>query len=61
MGPREAAYSLGFLPAVTTVIPMHYATFSALTGTPGAFRQECADQERDVRIIVPSAGEPFTL
>ncbi|MFM7188290.1 MAG: metal-dependent hydrolase [Armatimonadota bacterium] len=61
MGPREAAYALGFLPAVTTVIPMHYATFSALTGTPGAFRQECADQERDVHIIVPSAGEPFTL
>jgi L-ascorbate metabolism protein UlaG (beta-lactamase superfamily)/ribonuclease HI len=61
MGPREAAYSLGYLPAVTTVIPMHYATFSALSGTPGAFRQECADQERDVRIIVPSAGEPFTL
>ena len=61
MGPREAAYALGFLPSVTTVIPMHYATFSALTGTPGAFRQECADQERDVRIIVPSAGEPFTV
>ena len=61
MGPREAAYALGFLPSVTTVIPVHYATFSALTGTPGAFRQECADQERDVRIIVPSAGEPFTV
>ena len=61
MGPREAAYALGFLPSVTTVIPMHYATFSALTGTPGAFRQECTDQERDVRIIVPSAGEPFTV
>jgi len=61
MGPREAAYALSFLPSVTTVIPMHYATFSALSGTPGAFRQECADQERDVRIIVPSAGEPFTV
>ena len=61
MGPREAAYALGLLPSVTTVIPVHYATFSALTGTPGAFRQECADQERDVRIIVPSAGEPFTV
>jgi L-ascorbate metabolism protein UlaG (beta-lactamase superfamily) len=38
MGPREAAYSCNLLKA-KTVIPMHFATFPALTGTPGALRK----------------------
>jgi L-ascorbate metabolism protein UlaG (beta-lactamase superfamily) len=33
MGPREAAYACGLL-RVKTVVPMHFGTFPALTGTP---------------------------
>jgi L-ascorbate metabolism protein UlaG (beta-lactamase superfamily) len=42
MGPREAAYAIRFL-AVQHVVPMHYATFPFLTGTPEALRQETRD------------------
>ncbi len=39
MGPREAAHAIRLL-GVKHVIPMHYATFPVLTGTPEALRQE---------------------
>ena len=39
MGPREAAHAIRLL-NVKHVIPMHYATFPALTGTPEALRKE---------------------
>jgi len=39
MGPREAAYGCGLL-GVKYVIPMHYATFPAPTGTPEALQEE---------------------
>ncbi|MGA2427689.1 MAG: metal-dependent hydrolase [Candidatus Acidiferrum sp.] len=39
MGPREAAHAIRFL-GVKHVIPMHYATFPFLTGTPDALRAE---------------------
>ena len=39
MGPREAAHAIRLL-GVKHVIPMHYATFPALTGTPDALRKE---------------------
>jgi L-ascorbate metabolism protein UlaG (beta-lactamase superfamily) len=42
MGPREAAYAVRFL-GVKHVIPMHYATFPALTGTPEKLREETRD------------------
>lgn len=38
MGPREAAYACKLLKP-KTVIPMHFATFPALTGTPGALHK----------------------
>jgi L-ascorbate metabolism protein UlaG (beta-lactamase superfamily) len=38
MGPREAAYACNLLKA-KTVIPMHFATFPVLTGTPGALQK----------------------
>jgi L-ascorbate metabolism protein UlaG (beta-lactamase superfamily) len=40
MGPREAAAAIRLL-GVKHVIPMHYATFPLLTGTPEALREEC--------------------
>ena len=42
MGPREAAYAIRFL-GVKHVVPMHYATFPALTGTPEKLREETRD------------------
>jgi L-ascorbate metabolism protein UlaG (beta-lactamase superfamily) len=42
MGPREAACAIRLL-GVEHVIPMHYATFPALTGTPEALRKETQD------------------
>lgn len=38
MGPREAAYACRLLQA-KAVIPMHFATFPVLTGTPGALQK----------------------
>jgi L-ascorbate metabolism protein UlaG (beta-lactamase superfamily) len=42
MGPREAAYAIRLL-GVKHVIPMHYATFPVLTGTPDELRAETKD------------------
>jgi L-ascorbate metabolism protein UlaG (beta-lactamase superfamily) len=42
MGPREAAYATRFL-GVKHVIPMHYATFPVLTGTPEQLKQHTKD------------------
>lgn len=42
MGPREAAYAIRLL-GVKHVIPMHYATFPFLTGTPDDLRKETLD------------------
>ncbi len=44
MGPREAAYAIKLL-GVKHVIPMHYATFPALTGTPETLREESKEIE----------------
>jgi L-ascorbate metabolism protein UlaG (beta-lactamase superfamily) len=38
MGPREAAYAINLL-RPKTVIPMHFGTFPALTGTPNALQK----------------------
>jgi len=42
MGPREAAYATRLL-GVRHVVPMHYATFPVLTGTPEEFRELTRD------------------
>ncbi len=42
MGPREAAYATRLL-GVKHVIPMHYATFPILIGTPEGLRNETKD------------------
>jgi L-ascorbate metabolism protein UlaG (beta-lactamase superfamily) len=52
MGPREAAYACNLLKA-NTVIPMHFATFPVLTGTPS----ELSKLARDVRILEMKPGQ----
>jgi len=42
MGPREAAHAIRLL-GVKHVVPMHYATFPMLTGTPEALQAESKD------------------
>jgi L-ascorbate metabolism protein UlaG (beta-lactamase superfamily) len=42
MGPREAAMAIRLL-GVKHVIPMHYATFPLLTGTPEQLREQSKD------------------
>jgi len=42
MGPREAAQAIRFL-NVKYAVPMHYATFPMLTGTPEKLREETRD------------------
>jgi L-ascorbate metabolism protein UlaG (beta-lactamase superfamily) len=42
MGPREAAVAIKLL-GVNHVVPIHYATFPMLTGTPEALRNETRD------------------
>lgn len=39
MGPERAALAARYVDAAKFVIPMHFGTFPALTGTPAAFEQ----------------------
>lgn len=55
MGPREAAMAVRLL-NVKHVIPMHYATFPALTGTPEEFTKLTQDIP-DLEIHVMKPGE----
>lgn len=57
MGPREAAYATKFLPGVEAVVPIHYATFPLLSGTPEAFADELAKVGTGVEILVFEPGE----
>ncbi|HET9109482.1 MAG TPA: metal-dependent hydrolase [Ktedonobacterales bacterium] len=57
MGPREAAYAVKLL-RVPAVIPVHYATFPALTGTPSAFRDALGMMgQGSVEVIDMSPGQ----
>jgi L-ascorbate metabolism protein UlaG (beta-lactamase superfamily) len=53
MGPREAAHAIRFL-NVKHVIPMHYATFPVLTGTP----EKLHDETRDIAGLTIHALKP---
>ncbi len=56
MGPREAAYACRLL-GIKKVIPMHFGTFPALTGTPAAL----ADLTRadGVEVIALAPGQTY--
>lgn len=55
MGPREAAYAIKLMGA-KKVVPVHYATFPVLTGTPEQLRQETKDIP-DLEIYDIAPGE----
>jgi len=56
MGPEQAAKACELL-GVKQVVPMHYGTFPALTGTPEALRNELAKQGVQAQVIAPKPGE----
>jgi len=58
MGPEEGAYAIRLL-GVKTVIPMHYATFPVLTGTPEKLRELTKDIA-GLEIIDVKPGETLT-
>ncbi|MEP6639511.1 MAG: metal-dependent hydrolase [Chloroflexota bacterium] len=56
MGPRDAALAVELL-GVKHVMPLHYGTFPALTGTPAAWRTELDGRGlTDVEIHAPEPG-----
>jgi len=60
MGPARAAEAVKLV-APRTVVPMHYATFPVLTGTPEAFDRELKKRNVKAELRVISIGETVTL
>ncbi len=52
MSPKEAAYAVKLL-RPKMVIPMHYGTFEALTGTPDALRDLLAGESVEIAALEP--------
>jgi L-ascorbate metabolism protein UlaG (beta-lactamase superfamily) len=59
MGPKEAAYASRLLKP-KAVIPMHYATFPLLTGTPEEFGKLLKQSGSSVELIVMKPGETIS-
>lgn len=60
MGPREAAYACRLIdPKI--VVPMHYATFPALTGTVGEFERQLKANHVDSRLTTLAPGESMDM
>ncbi len=59
MGPREAAAAVNLIGA-KTIVPMHWGTFPALTGTPGKLR-DALQGARGLNIIEMKPGDSTTL
>ncbi len=55
MGPKEAAYACKLIQP-DEVIPMHYGTFPALTGTVEAFKRELEVYAPEVRVVELEPG-----
>lgn len=60
MGPAGAAEAVKLV-APSTVIPMHYATFPVLTGTPEAFQNELKARGAKADLRVMKVGETISL
>jgi L-ascorbate metabolism protein UlaG (beta-lactamase superfamily) len=58
MGPEEAAIAAEWVRA-KKVVPMHYGTFPALTGTAAQFRQFC--EPRGIEVVEMQPGEQITI
>ena len=59
MGPKEAAWACRLLEP-KQVVPIHWGTFSFLTGRPRDFERELAGLGIDCEVLVVQPGEEFT-
>jgi L-ascorbate metabolism protein UlaG (beta-lactamase superfamily) len=59
MGPEQAAKACEWL-GVTSVVPMHYATFPELSGTPARLRELLAPSSVKVIELAPGEQSDFT-
>jgi L-ascorbate metabolism protein UlaG (beta-lactamase superfamily) len=60
MDPAGAALAVKLL-KVKTVVPMHYGTFPALTGTPDELRAALKKQKNGAKVLEFKPGEPQPL
>lgn len=60
MGPARAAEAVKLV-TPRIVIPMHYGTFPALTGTPQAFDRELKKRKQKAELRVMNIGETIML
>jgi L-ascorbate metabolism protein UlaG (beta-lactamase superfamily) len=60
MDPEGAALATKLL-KVKTVIPMHYATFPMLKGTPDALRAALKKQKSTAKVVEVKPGESTNL
>ena len=54
MGPKHAALAAKYL-GVKTVVPVHYGTFPALTGTPAELKAQL--EGSGIEVVAPKPGE----
>jgi L-ascorbate metabolism protein UlaG (beta-lactamase superfamily) len=59
MSPREAAVAARLL-GTKIIVPAHYGTFPALTGTPEALREELKKQKLSAEVVVLRPGEALS-
>jgi L-ascorbate metabolism protein UlaG (beta-lactamase superfamily) len=59
MSPREAAVAARMLKP-RWIVPMHYGTFPALTGTPAALKEELSKLGVDAEVLAPEPGGTVT-
>ncbi|GAP97351.1 metal-dependent hydrolase [Leptolyngbya sp. NIES-2104] len=60
MGPQRAATAVNYVKP-DVVIPMHFGTFPALTGTPQAFQTELDRQKVKTKLQVMKVGQTVQL
>jgi L-ascorbate metabolism protein UlaG (beta-lactamase superfamily) len=60
MKPAEAAWAARYLQA-QVIVPMHYGTFPALTGTPEQLTTELQRLALTTRVAVMTPGRPTTI
>lgn len=58
MDPHQAALACKFL-EVREVIPIHWGTFDALTGTPAELEKELADEGVNCKVVTLEPGESY--
>jgi L-ascorbate metabolism protein UlaG (beta-lactamase superfamily) len=58
MDPHQAARACGYL-GVKRVIPIHWGTFDALSGTPDDLKRELTQRGLDTEVVVLQPGESW--